>query len=192
MAKRETAPPPAAIGDLTPDGRAPGLDDQAPAAPGSLDSIANEADQMQLEGQGGAPGAEPIPPAPAGPTNAEVCAGVFKSIRETVCMLASLETPRAAFDDAKCDQLGEIWGGCADHYGINLSDRMGKFGPLIAAAFASIAIVAPGVSEVRREIAAKDSKPRQLQAPGAAETVTVGTAPARAETPGTIRPTFGQ
>jgi hypothetical protein len=99
-------------------------------------------------------------------------------------MVAKLETPRTAFPDTMLTDLGGIWGGVFDHYGINLSGKIGKYGVVVAALSQTVAMVGPAIATVRAEIEAKDkAKPKPAAPPPA---------PMPSSSSGDIRPTWPQ
>jgi hypothetical protein len=197
-----------AVGATTADGgvvtTAPGAGQQQPAGDPGLASLADQAAALQgtaqPAGQGAAPGA-PAPVQPMAPAipNSTVFAQLLGAVRDTVCMVAGLEAPKRTLTDEKVDKLGAIWGGVFDHYGIVLSDTMGKFGPVMAAAMASIPLLSDVVIETRKEIDAKDRQrarePQRIEtAPAAAKGVqtTKPDAAPKGYEEGVIKSTFSQ
>jgi hypothetical protein len=190
MDKETKTIPPAsatAVGVVSSDGgvvsTAPLKPTQPPVDPG-LASLAAQASALQATaqpaGQGAAPGAAPAgaeAPQPAIP-NSAVVAQILGAVRDTVCMLAGLEAPKRTLTDEKVDKLGAIWGAVFDHYGVSLSDTMGKFGPVMAAAMASVPLLTDVVIETRKEIEAKDRQ-RSREAP---QQLTAARAPAAVST----------
>lgn len=172
--------PPAVVGNDEADVAA------APATP--LEALASSVEQESSAAQGvtdadvaGIP--EPVPQAIP---NAVVFAQLVGAVRDTVCMFAGLEAPKRTLTDEKVTKLGEIWGGVFDHYGIRLSEKMGTYGPIMAAALATIPLVSETVMETRKEIAEKDGQRARLPAP-APGPVTAAAAPppaAAANNPG--------
>lgn len=151
---------------------APAADEGAPPAAAPASPLAALADQVEREAGealrdatdadvGGIPEQEPQPVIP----NSVRVAGLIRAVRASVCMIAGLEAPKRTLTDDKVDKLGEIWGGVLDEYKINLSDHMGKFGPVIAAVMVSLPLVEDTWTETRKEIAEKDGKRPALPAP---------------------------
>lgn len=170
-----------------------------PPAGAGLESLAQQFEHLEA---GGEPGA-PLTPGddgqaePPKPTNTEICVGMFTTLRETVCEFADLKAPRLTLTDEKCEKLGAIWGGCADHYGIDLQGQMGKWGALGMAAFASVAILMPTIQATRAEIATKDAgrskQPAAVTAAPSPSLVTDrGAANAQDFKSGVIKPAFEQ
>lgn len=189
MAKREQQAvpenfPPEEGGTPTPHTPLQALASEVQRAQASAVADATMADVGE-QGQVGEPGPTALP-------NAPLVAQMIGAVRDTVCMLAGLEAPKRTLTDEKVDKLGEIWGGVLDHYGIQLSKQMGKFGPIIVAAVASAPLLRDTVMETRAEIIAKDAtKPAVLPAPAAAPGLPIPPAPpAPTFTEGQIRPAF--
>jgi len=202
-----TIPPTAtAVGVVSTDGAVVSTGPAAnvkPAVDAGLASLADQAAALQGGAQPagqGAPGAAPMAaaPAPAVP-NSKVFAQLLGAVRDTVCMVAGLEAPKRTLTDDKVDKLGDLWGGVFDHYGIQLADTMGKFGPVMAAAMASIPLLSDVVIETRKEIDAKDRQrsrePQRIEAATAAakgvQTMKPDAAPKGYEE-GVIKSTFSQ
>lgn len=150
---------------------APSAAPEAPASPlaALAASVEQEAGAAEAAAQGvtdaDVAGIPETAPAPI--PNAPLVAQLVGAVRDTVCMVAGLEAPKRTLTDDKVEKLGEIWGGVLDHYGIQLSDKMGTYGPILAAALATIPLVSETVIETRKEIAHKDGQRPALAAPEA-------------------------
>ena len=174
-----------------PAGPAPGAVDQAPAAPGSIDDFADQADQLQAGADPAAPGqVEPAEPAEKPqPTNTELLASAFVMIRETTCEVAGLQSPRQLLTDEKVERLAVIWGEVCDHYGLVLSESVGKYTVIMLALGASFKVMSPVIAATRAEIATKDKAPKKIAPPAAVAPIAV--APAANES-GLVKPTWPQ
>jgi hypothetical protein len=184
--------------------------EQGAAAPADagLDALAGQAQQLKASAPGAAPGAPgagpaagPIaPPAPPPIPNDKAVAHLVCAVRDTVCMVASIEAPKRTLTDDKVDKLGEIWGGVLDHYGINLASKGGTYAPILVAVMASLPLVRDTVIETRKEIEAKDkgaARAATVDADKPSPTMTIrATAPTPAPAPsagfqeGVIKPRF--
>jgi hypothetical protein len=124
-------------------------------------------------------------------TNGAALRRIFITIRETVCVIADLKSPRTTFTDDKAETLGVVWGEVCDEFGINLAGSAGKYGVVVLAAMTTIEVLGAPIAAAREEMAAKE--PAKLPEPEAA----AGAAPPpptgpRAFTPGAIVPTWGK
>lgn len=192
MATRKPDPAPR---PLAPEEDADAIMGELPRPASPLAALADQVEQETSQALADATDADVggIPaeaPAPAIP-NAQVFAQLVGAVRDTVCMVAGLEAPKRTLTDDKVTKLGEIWGGVFDHYGIRLSDKMGTYGPIVAAALATIPLVADTVLETRKEIAQKDGRQPALAAPPAAPGAAPAPAPAAIDkgyTEGVVQP----
>lgn len=167
----------------------PGADNAPPAASTPLQALASSVEQETTVAQGvtdadvaGIPVEGETPAIP----NAALVAQLVGAVRDTVCMFAGLEAPKRTLTDDKVEKLGVIWGGVLDHYKIVLSDKMGTYGPIVAAAMASAPLLRDCVMETRAEIAEKDGhRPRlPAAAPGPVTAAAAPPPPAAANNPG--------
>lgn len=101
----------------------------------------------------------------ARPDNAQLLAGMFSLARDTVVNLADVQSLRHTLTDAQTAQLGTMWGQVLDGYGIRLDAYMGRHGPLITAALATVAMGVNVVKGYRDEQAAKAAKPSPAPGP---------------------------
>jgi hypothetical protein len=168
-----------------------------PAAGAGLESLAQQFEHLEAGGEPGTPATtgDEVQAEPPKPTNTEICVGMFATLRETFCEFTDLKAPRLTLTDDKCEKLGAIWGGCADHYGIDLQGQMGKWGALGMAAFASVAILMPTIQATRAEIATKDGRSKPAAVPAAPPPSLVtdrGAANAQDFASGVIKPAFEQ
>lgn len=164
MADTITAAPGAAQSTLT-------LDTASQA--GSLDDLASLA--AGLEGPAAtAPGGSPTAPGALQAqrqTNAQLIASALGAGRDGFCAFTELQSPRATMSDAKCREVGELWGAWCDRRGIDLAAKMGEHGDTLAASLATFMLGAAVVQAVRMELATRkpvDAKPKGGAEPAAA------------------------
>ena len=93
--------------------------DQLAAAAEYSDQEQSAADAGQ-----GAPGEAP-PPAPM--TNTQVLIVAMELIRETLCTVAQVKSPRDTASSDKLQPLADAWGAVCDKRGIQLADMVGDY-----------------------------------------------------------------
>lgn len=130
---------------------------EGPADP--LDVLAGEAEGLGAEqsDEGAAPGAAPGKAVPL--TNAQCLAMALQTIREALCSIAKVKSPRQTLDDETVQVCADAVGPVLDKYGINLAGVAGDY----MIEFRAVATVLPIVFAFRSalvdEIRASKAKP---------------------------------
>lgn len=138
--------------------------EKTPPAPGSLDALAIEADNLT---DTSAPGADQTGQDTSGQeqpqqmTNAQIIAGAIAAGRTVFCAVTKLESPAIHLSDEKAQQLGAVWGPVCDKYGWSLNDAIGGYAVEFAALIVTAQIGFELRAAVREEIAARAAKPVQ-------------------------------
>ncbi len=123
-----------------------------------LGALAMQAAQLESEaaagheGQGGAPGADAVPPEQ---TNAEIIAGTLMMARDGAAVMFELRSLGMVAPDQRLQQIGVLWGNVADDYGWDLKAVMGKHANLFMAGFASFGLAREIAAAVSAELDAK-------------------------------------
>lgn len=121
------------------------------APPSELDRLADQAgqlgadiDQAGADQAGAAPAAVPL-------TNAQVLSTAFELVRETLCTVAGVESPRRTVSSATLAPLAEAWGAVCDKHGINLSGMVGDY----ILEFKALALTVPVILAARTALLAE-------------------------------------
>lgn len=125
---------------------------------GPLDGLAAEADALNVplgEGDTDLDVAARDGQVQPQQSNAELLAGAFRLVRDTVTQLADVRSIQATLNDGVTDHLGQMWGQVLDSYGIRLDAYLGRHGALIGATIATLAIGRNVLVAYRAEAAAK-------------------------------------
>lgn len=117
------------------------------------DAIGNQADQD--EAFSSAPGAAPPPPVM---TNGQVLLFALEMVRETLCTVAGVQSPRVTVSSDKLAPMADAWGAVCDKHGFDLSAMVGDYILELKAVTLSVPIILAARTALQAEIAAKDSK----------------------------------
>jgi hypothetical protein len=138
-----------------------------------FDKMAAEAEAALGTGgtDSGAPGegAQTIEPAAPQVTNSQAISMAFIAGREFFCSITKLKSPAVALPDARCGQLGALWGPVCDKRGINLAELLGDYELEFFALMGTMAILGEVRTAVQAEIAAlkaAEKKPEPAAADG--------------------------
>lgn len=140
-----------------------------PANP--FEALAGEAaalDQPPGEGGDGAPGEAQAGQAAPVLTNAQCVAMALQMVRETVCGLAKVRSPKTTLDDATINIVADAVAPVLDKYRINLQGAAGGYMVELKAAFTVGPILWLAWAELRNEVRSMQATPVQPeQAPAA-------------------------
>lgn len=128
------------------------------------DQLGAEADQAAAAGE---PGQADQAAAPA-LTNAQCLTMGLQIVRETLCTVAKVTSPKRTMDDQACQAVGEAVAPVLDKYGINLGNMAGDFMAELRALAVTVPIVLAVRSALLDELAAKRAKPIEPEAGQAA------------------------
>ena len=121
-----------------------------------LDQLAAEAAGIDTSGMP-PPGDAAQPMAPM--SNAQVIVACFELVREGVCTIAKVKSPRDTASNATLQPLADAWGAVCDKHGWNLANFVGDY----ILEFKAISMTVPVILAVRaalaEEIAAMKAKP---------------------------------
>lgn len=124
---------------------------------GSLDDLAGLAGSLEgpaAAALGGTPTA-PLADQVQRQTNAQILAGALSAGREGFCIFTGLQSPRATMSDAKCREVGELWGAWCDRRGVDLAAKMGNHGDTLAAAMATFMLAIAVYQAAHLELATR-------------------------------------
>lgn len=116
-----------------------------------LDRLADQAGQLGAEIEADQAGAAPGAPADVPMTNAQVLATAFDLVRETLCTVAGVESPRRTVSSEKLAPLAEAWGAVCDKHGINLAAMVGDY----ILEFKALALTVPVILAARTALLAE-------------------------------------
>ena len=134
-----------------------GAGDELPAAGPigtGLESIAQEADQLQLGEQDAAGQVDQVPAL----TNGKCIEGALIMLRDVFCAFTGFKSPKENFTDAAAAAMGEAWGKVADKYGVDLGAIAGDYGPEIAAVLVTAPVAIAVIQGMKVEIAEREKK----------------------------------
>lgn len=120
-----------------------------------LDNLADEAAGLD----GPAPGAEQASGAPPELTNTQIVAMALEMIRDTLCAVAKVLSPKKTLDQAAIVAVADAIGPVLDKYGIKLQAVLGDYMLELRAAFVTVPIMLAAWTELREEIRAMKAKP---------------------------------
>lgn len=129
---------------------------ESDAPPTELDRLADQADQLGAgtdDDQAGAPGAAAAAPM----TNAQVLATAFELVRETLCTVAGVTSPRRTVSSATLAPLADAWGAVCDKHGIDLSGMVGDY----ILEFKALALTVPVLLAARNALLAEIEEKRK-------------------------------
>lgn len=157
---------------------------QTPASePSDLDRLADEAalfddDADEAASPSGAQGAPRL-------TNAALLLAALELVRETVCTVAGVKSPRATLSSDKLEPLADAWGAVCDKHGIELQAVVGDWLVEIRA----VALTVPLVLGARAALVAEIADKRSGAAGGDASAPAA--APAAREDPASNQSSYG-
>lgn len=126
-----------------------------------LDQLAAQADRVGLDAdQADAAANDPggAQPAPPPMTNAQVLGFAFEMIRETLCTVAGVQSPRVTASNDKLQPLAEAWGAVCDKHQVDLSSMVGDYIIELKAITLTVPVILAARSALQAEIAAKHRK----------------------------------
>ena len=135
--------------------------DTPPPGDDFADLVGQAAQIDESNDQAGAPGASSSSPGePAAPalTNAQCLLMAAQLVRETVCTMAKVESPRRSANDETLAPLAEAWAAVLDKHGINLGQHMGEYALELRAAGMTAAVFVQVRAELRAELEAAQAK----------------------------------
>lgn len=126
-----------------------------------LAGLIREADELQADADQAstAPGAAPGQPAPPGMTNAQCLTMALQIVRETLCSVVKVQSPRTTLDDAACSAVGEAVAPVLDKHGINLGNMAGDYMAELRALAVTVPIALAVRTALLEELAARRAKP---------------------------------
>lgn len=142
-----------------------------------LAGLVREADQLGAEADQAAAAGEPGQADAPALTNAQCLTMGLQIVRETLCTVAKVNSPKRTMDDASCQAVGEAVAPVLDKYGINLGNMAGDFMAELRALAVTVPIVLAVRSALLDELAAKRAKPIEPEAGQAAAPTEPATAP---------------
>lgn len=122
-----------------------------------LERLADQADQLGAAADpdhGGAPGADQ---APAPLTNSQVLITAFELVRETLCTVAGVTSPRRTVSTEQLAPLADAWGAVCDKHGVDLSTMVGDY----ILEFKAIALTVPVILAARNALQAEIAEKRR-------------------------------
>ena len=122
-----------------------------------LDDLAAEAAGLNPPPGGEGDQAGPAPPPAL--TNAQIVAMALEMIRDTLCAVAKVVSPKKTLDDTAVKAIGDAIGPVLDKYGVKLSVVLGDFMLELRAASVTVPILLAAWSELREEVRAMKAKP---------------------------------
>ena len=130
------------------------IETSEPADP--LDAMAAAADaDMNNAEQTGAPGAPPEPEKPVGLKNEQCLLGGLQMIRETVCAIAGVQSPKVTLADDKLQPIAKANAEVLDKYGLSLSDMGGEYMVEIKAAIVTLPVLFFAYAALKAEMNAR-------------------------------------
>lgn len=94
--------------------------------PSALDDLAKQADNLNSQ-QPDPDNAQPGQAAPLPMTNAQALGAAFELVRETLCIVANVQSPRTTLATDKLQPIADAWGAVCDKRGISLVDMLGDY-----------------------------------------------------------------
>lgn len=139
---------------------------QAPAPVDPLERLALEGDGLDSQAQadpGAAPGdAQPEAQTKPSLSNAKVLLMAFEMIRETLCVIAGVKSPKATLSSEKLEPLAQAWAGVCEKHGVQLEAMIGDWILEVKAIAVTVPIIMAARAALTAEIdglkAAKEAK----------------------------------
>jgi len=127
-----------------------------------LESLAAEADSFDKQADP-APGGEPGAAAPEPSiSNAKVLLMAFEMIRETLCVIAGVKSPKTTCASDKLEPLAQAWADVCDKHGLDLSAMVGDWIVELKAVALTVPVIMAARAALSAEIdgmkAARDAK----------------------------------
>lgn len=137
-------------------------------APSELEQLAADTEQLQAEELADQAAAAPGAPPPAPElTNAQCLAMGLQIVRETLCAVAKVTSPKSTLDDATIGTVADAVAPVLDKYGIQLQGIAGGYMVELRAAMVTVPVLLAFRSGLLDELRARNAKPVH-QAPPAA------------------------
>ena len=125
-----------------------------------LDQLANDAAGIDTTG---------LPPQPdqaqeqAPMTNTQVIAACFELIREGLCTVAKVKSPRATASNEVLQPLADAWGAVCDKHRWNLAEMVGDYILEFKAVTLTIPVIMAARVALAEEIKAMKAKPVEVE-----------------------------
>lgn len=125
-----------------------------PASTDPLEMLAREAEQVGADADPAGEGGSPDEPQPiAALTNGQVLTMAFELIRETMCIVAGVASPKTTLSTDKLAPLGDAWGAVCDKHGLMLADVVGDYMVELKALALTVPVVMAAKNALAAEVA---------------------------------------
>lgn len=138
-----------------------------------LDNLAGQADRLDQDQDGPGQGDQAGPAGPLPMGNAQALTMAFELIRDTVCTVARVKSPRQVLTGPAMAPLADAWAAVLDKHGVSLSSMVGDYLVEFRAIGLTVPLLLAAREAIREELAARNAKPIEPES----STVTNGAGP---------------